>query len=119
VERNSCGIAVLNALIDYPNVYCMPDLVTGKSKDKPGWRTDRGSKPMLLSKFRECMSSDSLFTQDRRLAIESRRFRRVGPDVESFGAVDLVMAAMIGIVAIPEYQIVKRGFVGSAPGWRW
>jgi len=119
VERNSCGIAVLNALVDYPNVYCMPDLITGKPKKKPGWRTDRGSKPHLLSNFRGEMMGEALFTQDRRLATELRRFRRVGPDVESFGAVDLAMAAMIGIAAMTEYQTVKRGYVGAAPGWSW
>jgi len=117
VERNGPGIATLADLVDYSNLYCMPNLVTGHPGNRPGWQTNKASKPYLLSNFKGLM--EGIMIQDARLVRELRGFRRVGPDVECFGEDDLAMAAVIGIAAMNEYQHTQKGYVGSAPGWRW
>lgn len=119
VEANNPGIAVLQAMQDYPNLYRRQDIITGIEKGQLGWLTTDSSKSYMMSVFHKYhMMVDGepgIITHDIRLVREARNMRHYGLKVISTGTDDIFMAAAVGLVT-KEAKPIKRGFVGATKG---
>jgi hypothetical protein len=58
-EMNSIGLALVNKLSEYDDIYIYRreefDKTAGKKLKRLGWRTTRSSKPLLVSRFQELL----------------------------------------------------------------
>jgi len=115
VENNNPGIAVLGYLQDYPNLYYMRDIVTGKPSGRAGWTTTSQSKTYMIQEFNSLLSQ--LVIPDEQLLQEAKNWRYNGLKVESMGEDDILMSSLMAL-ATRNVTTPKPAFVGCA-GWAW
>lgn len=68
VERNNHGHAVLLELdehIHYPNLYHRPIGASGDRDERPGWVTDKVTRPLMIDSFIDGVEHRSVTLQDR------------------------------------------------------
>ncbi|KKN47219.1 hypothetical protein LCGC14_0665080 [marine sediment metagenome] len=116
VEFNGPGQAVINEMMDYPNLGKRSDLATGKLGTKFGWLTTRTSKPYMIAQ----MSKEiyQLVTYDLDLVRQLRSVRWYGTDITFTGEDDLAMAAMIGTSTYQGVGTADKGLIGTY-GFKW
>ena len=95
VERNNHGHAVLlelNEHIDYPNLYMHKD-------GRPGWVTDRVSRPIMIDTFVDGVENQTIKLNDKHTLNECMTLVDNGGKIEAMGSKydDCVIAGAIGI----------------------
>lgn len=113
VENNNPGVAVLGYLMDYTNLYMMRDIITGRPTGRAGWTTSRQTKSYMIQEFKKCLPG--LIIPDIELLREAKNFRYLGLDVDIVGEDDLMMSAMLALVARDQTPAVDA-FQGT---WGW
>jgi hypothetical protein len=80
VENNNHGISTLNAIRrkSYPRVYYKTsyDQATNKRSTRMGWRTDRGSKPLMIDELQMAVREGSLVCLDEKTIKEMKTYVR-------------------------------------------
>ena len=120
VERNFTGYAVLEQLVDYPNVAHQIDFTIGKVTTQRGWWSNDQTRSMLMSVTKENLPKIKLW--DSNLVRQLRSFRFVKlktkyrEQAQTFD--DLALAFMIALT-VRKSGAVAKGFQGSYNAWGW
>lgn len=103
VERNNHGHAVLLELdhLRYPNVYI------SEKDDKPGWRTDGISRPLMIDRLIEAIDSDYLKIYDKDILTECLTLINNNGKIEAATGKhdDLIIACAIALQIKPDSRI--------------
>lgn len=103
VERNNHGHAVLLELdhLSYPNIYC------SERDQKPGWKTDGISRPLMLDRLIEAIESDYLLIYDKDILSECLTLINNNGKIEAATGKhdDLIIACAIALQIRPDSRI--------------
>ena len=114
IEANSHGLAVVNQVQDYPNLYYRRDVVSGRESNQIGWLTTPKTKPFMVQQLQRALPR--MVTHDIDLVIEMRNMRFVGDKVVTLGEDDIHDTACMAMTCHSP-RSGTRGFAGQA-GWR-
>lgn len=114
-EANAHGLAVVNGIKDYGNVYWRKDIVSGRLSRELGWLTTKKTKPFMINELKSMLPR--LTIRDADIIAELRNIRYSDANIVSVGRDDLHDTVAIA-VSCRQSRTVKKGYVGSA-GWKW
>ena len=108
VERNNHGHAVLLELdhLKYPNIFISP------KDDRPGFRTDGISRPLMIDKFIEAFDSDYIKIYDKQILSECLTLINNNGKIEAATGKhdDLIIACAIALQIKPDTRISSFDF---------
>lgn len=103
VERNNHGHAVLLELdnLRYPNIYL------SERDDRPGWKTDGISRPLMIDKFIEAFDEDYIKIYDKQILSECLTLINNNGKIEAATGKhdDLIIACAIALQIKPDTRI--------------
>ena len=120
VERNFTGYAVLEQLVDYPNITHQRDFTTGKVTSQRGWWSNDQTRSLLMTVTRENLAQLKMW--DSNLVRQLRSFRYIKLKTkwreEAQTQNDLAMAFMIAVTT-RKVAGHAHGYQGSYNDWGW
>lgn len=120
VERNFTGYAVLEQLIDYPNVSHQRDFTTGRITNQRGWWSNEQTRSLLMTVTKENLGTIKMWDVNLVRQLRSYRFIRLKTkyreQAQTFD--DLAIAFMLA-VTVRKTAGTARGYQGSSNNWGW
>ena len=120
VERNFTGYAVLEQLVDYPNVTLQRDFTTGKITAQRGWWSNDQTRSMLMTVTRENLAQLKTWDSNLVRQLKSYRYIKLKSKYREQAQThdDLAMAFMIAVTT-RKVSSVAHGYQGKVDIFGW